>query len=106
MSCWHKCEVFPCPLCGRYRGMSGRDVDIGQLFAHECGPRQVGQDHAQTITPRRCEPARRSSETNDCQRLEGCGATGAPFGRSYWPGGRPSKNSSTSEVFTTSAYLA
>ena len=33
-------------------------------------------------------------------------SAGAPFGRSNWPDGRPSKNSSTSDVFTTSAYLA
>ena len=29
---WHKCEVPPRPLCGRYWGISGRDADIGQLL--------------------------------------------------------------------------
>jgi hypothetical protein len=32
--------------------------------------------------------------------------TGDPDGRSYSPDGKPSKNASTSAVFTTSAYLA
>ena len=60
-------------------------------------------------TPRRSDPARRFISIDDGsvrQRLDGCFSTGAPFGRSYWPGGMVSKNSSTSEVFTTSAYLA
>src|SRR5262249_19803389 len=34
------------------------------------------------------------------------GGAGEPFGRSKRPLGRPSKNASTSEVFTTSAYFA
>src|SRR5258708_34287730 len=34
------------------------------------------------------------------------GETGAPFGRSNIPAGRPSRNASASAVFTTSAYLA
>src|SRR5262245_10274931 len=37
---------------------------------------------------------------------EGSDKAEAPFGKSNMPAGRPSRNASTSSVFTTSAYLA